>query len=116
MIHAIAALPLLAAAVPQDSDALAPSVRAAVPAEVRIATYDVGDLTGATELRELRDSVVRDDIPASVRRAALDRYVELLETGAVDAVTDELVETIRAFVEPKLSGDLERVIATAPGE
>ncbi|MEO0663151.1 MAG: hypothetical protein AAFZ87_16570 [Planctomycetota bacterium] len=116
MIHAIAALPLLAAAIPQDSDALASSVRAAADTEVRIATYDVGDLTGATELRELRDSVVRDDIPATVRRAALDRYVELLDTGAVEAVTDELVETIRAFVEPKLAGDLERVIATAPGE
>lgn len=88
----------------------------ATPAGAEMATYDVGDMTGAAELRELRDSVVRDDIPVVVRRAALDRYVELLESGSVEALTDQLVETVRVFIEPPLEGELERVIATAPGE
>ena len=84
--------------------------------DVSVVTYDVGDLTGAQELRDLRDSVVRDDLPQVVRRAALDRYVELLETRSVSTATEELVGAIETFIDPPVSILLNKVVASGPGE
>ncbi|MHC4262686.1 MAG: hypothetical protein ACYSWX_09210 [Planctomycetota bacterium] len=84
--------------------------------DVSVVTYDVGDLTGAQELRDLRDSVVRDDIPQVVRRAALDRYVELLETRSVSTATEDLVGAIETFIDPPASSQLNKVVASGPGE
>lgn len=86
------------------------------PEPVFVSMYSVEELTGAVELRELRESVIRDDIPQSVRRVALDRYAELLESGAVTEATQGLVDSILAFVQPPMTGKDQRILVSGPGE
>ena len=52
--------------------------------------FEVGDLTGADELKELRSAILDEALPLSVRRATLDRYSELLTSNSVSVEAEEL--------------------------
>ena len=66
--------------------------------------FEVGDLTGADELKELRSAILDEALPLSVRRATLDRYSELLTSNSVSVEAEELAEQLRAFVLPMDDG------------
>ncbi|MGK0482944.1 MAG: hypothetical protein ACJAQ3_002926 [Planctomycetota bacterium] len=62
--------------------------------------FSVGSLTGAAELTELRAAILEVELPLSVRTASLDRYADLLKSGAAEAKVEDIIGNIRQFIEP----------------
>ena len=75
--------------------------------------FSVGDLTGGTELKELREAVLQERLPVSVRRASLDRYAEILTSGHVDVKAEEIASNIREFVEPTADAGFDVKVLSA---
>ncbi|QDV05590.1 hypothetical protein Poly30_10880 [Planctomycetes bacterium Poly30] len=75
--------------------------------------FSVGALTGANELEELREAVLQDGLPVSVRRASLDRYTELVRSGEAETKVEEIASNIRAFVEPAADAGFEVTVESA---
>lgn len=79
---------------------LLPSAPQEQPLTDAIRVFEIGHLTGASELSELRAAIIQDDLPVSVRRASLDRYTTILKSGTLEAKAKELASSIEHFVEP----------------
>ncbi len=109
-------LPSTGHVAPQDGEPLR-EVATAVDAtpKAHLSVYDISDLTGARELDELRAAVTQDDLAQSVRVAAFEKYMSLMEKGAAKGAAKSIVEAIEIFIDPPAGADF-RVASTEPGE
>ena len=113
MMYALTIVPFLLLA-PQEDPVRGDVLRAVDPAlttvdetasqDRRIRIIDVADLTGADRLDALRKAVENDLLDEEVRYAALERYLDLIETGEMDRRVQSLVEAIETFCVPNTAG------------
>ncbi|MEZ6016062.1 MAG: hypothetical protein R3F49_13160 [Planctomycetota bacterium] len=96
---------------PQLSTAL-PEVAAKAPeanANDTLVIYDIADLTGQDRLDALARDITSGTLSEETKIAALDRYVELIESGATQRKAESLAQSIRDLIEPTLRAASQQV-------
>ena len=82
----------------------------------RVRILDVSDLTGADRLGALRDAIGSELLDEEVRYAALERYLDIVESGEIQSRAESLVDAIETFADPRIEGSEFRIAVASPGE
>jgi len=83
-------------------------IEASPPTEV-LMVHDVQDLTGQGELDALARDIVSDKVLMETRVASLDKYRALIEAGDPRSKMRNIVETIKALIQPPLTGEQQKI-------